>query len=169
MTVFHPSSNALPTMTPRRPRRSTASSNFTPVRDGDAAVASSGTIEGVWSSRQEPEPDAVNAPSFITPTSQSVRHRRISTNTLSPFQPISSPEINAELTASLARDWKSLYRDRYELEKRWQEGRFTTRKLKDHQVCHCFRFPSGIFLLTSRSRILSTALHFVETCLYRDL
>ena len=63
------------------------------------------------------------------------RQRSHSGRPLSAFQ-VSSPTFENKDDAVLSLDWKGLYRDRLELDRRWAEGKFTTRTLKGHKVSY---------------------------------
>ena len=130
--AVHPYSNAFQASTPRSTRRNTASSSFSPMLGGVPPSGLSQLRNGLSSFQKGSE--AATSVNYADPASHSMSHRRISTNTLPPFRPIASPALDILQSTIVSLDWKSLYRDRYELERRWEEGRFTTRTLKDHEV-----------------------------------
>ena len=75
-------------------------------------------------------PGAVPNGSF---TQLSGRQRSHSGKALSAFQ-VSSPIFEMKDDAVLSLDWKGLYRDRLELERRWDDGKFAKRILKGHKA-----------------------------------
>lgn len=64
---------------------------------------------------------------------RSGRQRSYSGKALSAFQ-VSSPTYESRDDVVLSLDWKGMYRDRLELERRWAEGKFAKRTLKGHEV-----------------------------------
>lgn len=127
----HSSFYAPPT-TPRRnsiarlPRRNTTASINESILEGQPS--SHDLLSG--------EEDGLADTSFTstTPSRLGIHNRRVSTNTLSPFDPVSQPSMDPSPASSLALDWRALYRDRLELERRWEEGRFVKRTLRGHTV-----------------------------------
>lgn len=83
----------------------------------------------------------------------SVSRRRVSTGTFSPYASLMSPTKEFEPNASLFLDWKGLYRDRLELERRWQDGRFVSRILKGHEdSVYCVALHGDLLISGSRDQ-----------------
>lgn len=83
----------------------------------------------------------------------SMKRRRVSTGTFSPFASLMSPMKEFEPNASLFLDWKGLYRDRLELERRWQDGRFISRILKGHgDSVYCVALHGDMLISGSRDQ-----------------
>lgn len=84
-----------------------------------------------------------------------LKHRRVSTGTFSPYQSLMSPMKEFEPNASLFLDWRGLYRDRLELERRWQDGRFTNRILKGHtDSVYCIALSGDMLISGSRDQTI---------------
>lgn len=85
----------------------------------------------------------------------SMKHRRKSTGTFSPYQSLMSPMKEFEPNASLFLDWRGLYRDRLELERRWQDARFTPTTLKGHKdSVYCLALKEDMLISGSRDRTI---------------
>lgn len=83
-----------------------------------------------------------------------MKHRRVSTSgTFSPYASLTSPMKEFEPNASLFLDWKGLYRDRLELERRWHDGRFVNRVLKGHtDSVYCVALHENMLISGSRDQ-----------------
>ena len=68
------------------------------------------------------------------------RNRSASTGTMSPFHEVTTPLAEEEQGLVSAIDWKNLYRDRSELERRWGAAEFCTKTLKGHEVRNRLRW-----------------------------
>lgn len=83
------------------------------------------------------------------------RRRSTTSGTFSPYQSLMSPAKEFEQNASLFLDWKGLYRDRLELERRWQDGRFTNRVLKGHtDSVYCIALRDDMLISGARDRTI---------------
>ena len=89
------------------------------------------------------------------------RNRSASTGTMSPFQEVTTPLAEEEQGLVSAIDWKNLYRDRSELERRWSAAEFCTKTLKGHEVSNKLRRPG------SECRGLALTLLLSGLCLLR--
>lgn len=67
--------------------------------------------------------------------------RRASSATLPPLGPVPSPSLAATPSAPLFLDWPKLYKDRFLLDRNWDEGQPTLTVLDDHEdSVYCVQF-----------------------------
>lgn len=82
--------------------------------------------------------------SLVVSTSTPGPSRRASSATLPPLGPVPSPSLGWTPSAPLFLDWPKLYRERFILDQRWQEGEPHLRVLSGHSdSVYCLQFDEG--------------------------
>lgn len=110
----------------------------TAARSRNATITSQHGLDGEEGDQSSLMPGGIGDTSV---SQRSGRQRSHSGKALSAFQ-VSSPTFENKDDAVLALDWKGLYRDRLQLERRWADGNFAKRTMKSHTVRPCIVFRS---------------------------